>query len=138
MATDQLIAALRAEEASLTAQLATVKATLESLAAGHPLKRGPGRPRKSGLNVVFGVDGTAQPAPRQLSDEGRAAISAAAKKRWARVRKEKKAAEMAAEEKKAARKKGAKKVARKKSAPKKKEPRNKKIAAEPLVTEGAS
>jgi hypothetical protein len=72
-----VVGALRQTEAELTAQLASVRNAIASLAGGvvgRPAgKRGRGRPAGSGTKKKR----------RKMSAKARAAISAAQKKRWA-------------------------------------------------------
>ena len=77
------LSGLEARRARIDAQIAEVRRMMGV--------RGPGRPKQAAASDTEG--GTAQPAKkrkkRKLSPEGRAAIVAAAKKRWAALKKAK-------------------------------------------------
>lgn len=74
------VRALKKEEASLEKQLEAVRSRIEELDEMSRSQNGSGRAKQSG-------------GSRRLSAQGRAAISKAAKKRWARYRADKRAAE---------------------------------------------
>jgi len=89
MSLHDVINALRQEEQQLATQLSKIRAAIGALGSnigyivtgrGGPKRRGPGRPKAAGVRK----------AKRQLSAKARAAISAAQKKRWAKVRAAKK------------------------------------------------
>lgn len=80
---------LRQEEQQLTTQLSKIRAAMTALGSnigyivtgsGGPKRRGPGRPKATGVRK----------RRRRLSAKARAAISAAQKKRWAKLRAAKK------------------------------------------------
>jgi hypothetical protein len=78
------LAGLEAQKARLESQIAEVRALMG--------RRGPGRPPRA-ATVTGTTDAVAAPAPRKrrkkrtLSPEGRAAIIAAVKRRWAAKKK---------------------------------------------------
>jgi hypothetical protein len=88
MSLHDVISGLRQEEERLGAQLSKIRAAITALGSnivyvatgrGGPKRRGPGRPRAASVRKR-----------RTLSAKARAAISAAQKKRWAKVRAAKK------------------------------------------------
>jgi hypothetical protein len=90
MALQDVVNTLRQEEQHLATQLSKIRAAIGALSSnigyvvtgrGGPRRRGPGRPKGAGVRK----------RPR-LSAKARAAISAAQKKRWAKVRAAKKSA----------------------------------------------
>jgi len=83
-----VVNALRREEQQLATKLTKIRAAIGALGSnigyvvtghGGPKRRGPGRPKAAGVR-----------RRRRLSAKARAAISAAQKKRWAKVRAAKK------------------------------------------------
>lgn len=90
MPLQDLVNALRQEEQQLASRLSKIRAAIGALGSnigyvvtgkGGPERRRPGRPRKASVRKR-----------RPLSAKARAAISAAQKKRWAKVRAAKKSA----------------------------------------------
>ena len=88
MSLHDVISGLRHEEEQLGAQLSKIRAAISALSSnivyvatgrGGPTRRGPGRPKGASVRKR-----------RTLSAKARAAISAAQKKRWAKVRAAKK------------------------------------------------
>jgi hypothetical protein len=84
MSVQDLLNTLRTEEQQLTKQLAGIRGAISSLESGAAgdaaIRRRPGRP-------VASAGGHAPARKRsKLSAKGRAAISAAQKARWAKIR----------------------------------------------------
>ena len=84
MSVQDLLDTLRTEEQQLTKQLAGIRGAISSLETGGAspaaIRRGPGR-------AVASTSGHSPARKRsKLSAKGRAAISAAQKARWAKIR----------------------------------------------------
>lgn len=86
---DGLLTALKKAEQELEAQLSGVRAALSSL-GGAATRGRRGRSRPKGLESGGAVEGFVRRKKRVLSAAGRKAIADAQRKRWAKIKKDKK------------------------------------------------